>query len=47
MTKCDFFSDALTIINNKKMFNIGDQVSVLDEDINGVVVAVKDNTIEP
>jgi len=27
------------------MFNIGDKVSVLDEDVNGVVIGVKDNEI--
>ena len=27
------------------MFNKGDQVSVLDEDVNGVVVAVKDKQV--
>ena len=45
MSKCDFFSDAITIINNKKMFNTGGQVSVLDEDINGIVLAVKDKQV--
>jgi dsDNA-specific endonuclease/ATPase MutS2 len=31
--------------NKNKMFKIGDKVSVLDEDVNGVVIAVKDKEI--